>query len=1028
MPAERILGLDIGTASIGFALIDYDHDTHSGNIIRTGVRIFPETREGKTEVPLNHQRRTKRLIRRQVRRRKQRRRDLNELLALHKLLPAYGSTEWDEVMKKDPYELRVKGLSTKLEKYEIGRALYHLSKRRHFQGRECEIDEDPTEKEEKSTLKSRDNVVKKLERTGQTLGELLSNKDPNERKRNVQATREVVKKEFDRLIGKQASFYSREELNLVDLADQVKTIIFDQKPVFWRRNTLSKCKYEPTNSQLLCPSDSWLAHQKKMLENINNITIVGNDEHLNKEERSALIEAASGKDHLTWKAVRKVLAPFNEEIDIDELEFNLERGGLRKLPGNPIEKNLRKIFGKTWNEHHSRDKIRMEIHQELFECDYEDINKQRVVILRKETRNKNRKLLVQKLIKKYSIGQQEAQCLSKLEFKNGWEPFSIPVMRKFIAKLEEGHQMGALENSPHHSDWRQAAFPNRATVHSGSMKQLPSPRIEIERERLKSIRNPTVVRCQNELRKVVNNLLREYGRPDIIRIELARDLRNSKKKRLEIKKSNDRNAKIKEKAKEDLREKNVNPTPKAVEKWILWKECRCRCPYTGESIAFNELFGSNPLFDIEHIWPRSRWPEDSLANKTLCLNSANREKGNRTPYEFYGDEESKWSHFKRRVDKLLKKDDDDFGGMPYSKIKRLKQKEIPDDDFVNRQLVDTSYASREAIENLSRLYPPLEKNKRVYGVSGRATARLRRLWGLNSILDGTDHKTRNDHRHHAVDAFVVACIHPDRIQAILKDYYTIDHHQSKKKKLNPPWSGVRQELEKHIEKLVVSHKVTSKVSGALHEETIFGFTGKESIKEKNKVIKQYVVRKNIDSLSKTDRESIRDNHIRQLYSRATGEERHKLTLGKSKRKIRKVRLLKDIAESVLPMTTGFVKAGSNHHMAVYRNAIGKIEIDVVTLFEVAGRIKKRQPIIDKDKSNLQFLFSLSRNDSIEILGGEKKGIWIVKTLVAIGRIGLEKHYDAKGNQYRPFVKSLDEKFGFRKIGVDPIGIIRGSNS
>jgi CRISPR-associated endonuclease Csn1 len=130
----RIFGFDIGTTSIGFAVIDHDPARGRGNILRLGVRIFPEARDP-DGTPLNQQRRQKRMMRRQLRRRRIRRRTLNECLAGSGLLPAYGTDEWGKLMETEPLALRARGLSGRLAPYELGRALYHLAQHRHFKGR-----------------------------------------------------------------------------------------------------------------------------------------------------------------------------------------------------------------------------------------------------------------------------------------------------------------------------------------------------------------------------------------------------------------------------------------------------------------------------------------------------------------------------------------------------------------------------------------------------------------------------------------------------------------------------------------------------------------------------------------------------------------------------------------------------------------------------------------------------------------------------------------------------------------------------
>src|SRR5689334_7963893 len=124
----RIFGFDIGTTSVGSAVINYDPDRGRGEILRLGVRIFPEARDP-DGMPLNQSRRRKRLMRRQLRRRRQRRRALNDALAEAGLLPAYGTAEWQELMKSDPVALRARALSEPLGAYELGRALYHPAKR-----------------------------------------------------------------------------------------------------------------------------------------------------------------------------------------------------------------------------------------------------------------------------------------------------------------------------------------------------------------------------------------------------------------------------------------------------------------------------------------------------------------------------------------------------------------------------------------------------------------------------------------------------------------------------------------------------------------------------------------------------------------------------------------------------------------------------------------------------------------------------------------------------------------------------------
>ena len=626
-----------------------------------------------------------------------------------------------------------------------------------------------------------------------------------------------------------------------------------------------------------------------MLESINNIAIEGNNQQLNADEREALIEACSTTDGLTWAKVKKTLEPFFEkhgDLDVGRLKFNLEVGGLKKLPGNQIERELRKIFGSEWPTHPNKDSLRQTIFSYLFECDYRDVNNQRIEILRKEERELNRLNLVQKFKQKFEITDEQAKKLALITIKTGWEPYAAETLEAFLRKLKDGHKMGDLLNSEAFSEWRDKTFPNQIRVASKVFKELPSPKTREERERLKQIKNPTVVRTQNELRKVVNNIIRAYGKPDLIRVELARDLRNSKKRRKQIEDEIKRNSKHREEARKDLIKKGIpNPSKTDIQKWLLWKECHYICPYTGKTISFSALFGPNPTFEIEHIFPRSRWPDDSMVNKTLCASFENKEKGNRTPFEYLQDDEDRWAQLSNRLESMRKKGT--AHGMSNAKIRRFKQQDIPD-DFVNRQLVDTSYASLETVKSLERLWSAEENSKtvKVQAVKGRATSEMRHLWGLDGILSSDDVKTRDDHRHHAIDAFTIACIYPGSVAAILKGYYT-KKDEGMPSPLHSPWVSVRRELAERLEEITISHKVKKKASGSLHEETIFGATSNPTSVQPQS--NQYVTRKPLTKMTQGEKSSIRDNHVKRLVLESTSGSDSVIKIGDSRRVVEKAR-------------------------------------------------------------------------------------------------------------------------------------------
>ena len=247
---QLIFGIDVGTTSIGFAVVDHDVELATGKIRRLGVRIFPEARDPKG-VPLNQERRQARLRRRQLRRRRERRRLLGDQLNQAGLLPSRGTSDWDEAMKCNPYELRRRAFEGEvLSPHEVGRAIYHLAQRRHFRGRDLDevsdtADEVTDDADARKATSAREQTVQALRREGKTLGAWLAARGPHERKRGEHATRDIIEDEFETVW-----------MPLVPepLRSSVRDAIFVQRPVFWRLNTLGKCRFVP--GARLCPKGS----------------------------------------------------------------------------------------------------------------------------------------------------------------------------------------------------------------------------------------------------------------------------------------------------------------------------------------------------------------------------------------------------------------------------------------------------------------------------------------------------------------------------------------------------------------------------------------------------------------------------------------------------------------------------------------------------------------------------------------------------------------------------------------------------
>jgi CRISPR-associated endonuclease Csn1 len=747
---------------------------------------------------------------------------------------------------------------------------------------------------------------------------------------------------------------------------------------------------------------------------------------------------------MSWGAARKALAPLlgGEE---KKLKFNLEAGGERELLGNPLEAKLSAIFGKDWEDHPRKQAIRDTVPACLWAADYGVAGTQRVVIRPASERKALRAQASQAFVADLDVTEEQAQALCDLTLPSGWEPYSIEALRAILPQLEAGVRFGTLINSrePEWENWRAATFPNREQPTGELYDRLPSPAVKDERERLKAVRNPTVVRVQNELRKVVNTLIDLFGKPDLIRVEVARDIGRSKRDREEVQAFQRRQELQRRKAEQNLTENHiVNPSNDDIEKWLLWKECGERCPYSGDAIGFADLFGELPKFEVEHIWPCSRSFDDSFANKTLCRRDLNLKKGDKTPFEAFGADDDHWGRIVKWIDGITASKGKP--GMPRKKVRRFLAREMPD-DFANRQLTDTSYAARQAVGSLKRLWPDLGPDApvKVQAVTGRATAQLRRLWGLNKVLADDGEKTRADHRHHAVDALAVACIHPGMTQRLAR-YWQGRESGARSPEMSPPWPSLRQDAQAAVARIVVSHRVRKKVSGPLHKETVYGDTGCDVMSGKvayRALAYRVPIAKITPAILLADdladaRTIVRDGGVRRALrdhlARFGGDAKKAFaeapTLGPDGPAIHSVRLLtKQQADLLAPVANGFADLGNNHHVAIYCLADGSTDFEIVGLFEAARRIARREPVVCRDRGDgSTFLMSLSQGDTLEFPEGDHKGFRVVQSVWSSGVVETRAHIDAtkdKDAVWRPNANSLI-KMGARKISVDPIGRVR----
>lgn len=717
-----------------------------------------------------------------------------------------------------------------------------------------------------------------------------------------------------------------------------------------------------------------------------------NGKKISQEEKAKLIEQLLSFDKIEFKKLRKAIGKESAEF-----KFNYKDDD--KIVGTHTISNLsnKKFFGKKWFEF--SEKEQEDIWHVLYFFD-------------------SKSNLKEYAVENWSFTEEQAVAISKFNVKDGYASLSRKAIGNILPFLQQEYTydvavvMGGIKNT-FGDKWQNDTVENnqkqldlidnvegivRSKISGGfidTIKDLLRKEFQFSDKQLKklyhhsatidvtalleklpvgaaadkeiqSIRNPIVITALFELRKLVNELIEEHGQLDEIKVEMARDLKISKSQRNKIRRDQKRLERENDRVKSEV-EKYTRVSHDNILKFKLWEECKQTCPYTGVAIPVSKLFTGE--VQIEHIHPWSRSLNDSFNNKTLCYADENRRKGDKTPFEFYGNDELDWIARKERALKLFS-DTKEYPNA-YQKFKRFVQQKF-DDDFSSRQLNDTRFISKEASSYLAQVC------KKVNVSPGQMTANLRQKWGLNTVLNDENAKTREDHRHHAIDALVMACGKTSYLQELSKwNRYNRNYDL---KDFPMPWETFRFDAEKAVDKILISHKRISNditirytkvekngktymnkgvaARGQLHKETVFGkrnFNGDEA----------FHVRKSIDSLTTEKQlEKVVDEIIRKLIHKRiqelggfvkgaipanaffivdeNGLKQPQIFLPNkngSPVPILKIRMKENFsgAEKLKDNVNQWVNPRNNHHVLIYKDEKGNLKEEVVTFWTVVER-------------------------------------------------------------------------------------------
>ena len=933
------LGFDIGSKSIGWALVN---GGKKKAIVDIGVRVFPEGVDRDTkglEKSKNATHREARGARRIRYRRNLRRDQLVKTLRETGLLPESDRDLRKLLSEKEPYKIRARGLDEKLEPYEFGRALFHLNQRRGFKSNR----KTGKAKEDGVVMKGASELQKAIdEKRCRTLGEYFASINPEENRIREQYTfRQMYEEEFDKLWQKQSEHYP--DILTDELWKKIRDeIIFYQRPLKPTDDLIGECDLEAGERR--CPRGDWFARRFRILQDVNNLKIHspdGTERGLEDDERRIILKELDAHEKVKFSSLRKKLGLLETQEFNAEYEIN-EKGKKRdKLKGDEFGTSMRskKIFGpNVWDSMDEQEKIKL--NEWMVELDDDE--------------------LVEKLVSEYSFGDEQVERVLKISLSQRYMSFSRKAIQKLLPLMDEGRRTDeALAD----------VYPdrNKKSVEEKAKLDLPE-----------DLRNPIVNKALFEVRKVVNAIVREYGRASKIKIEMARDVKGNARERRELQFKMWENKKRNEQARKRLIEDmNIrNPSRDDAIKYNLWEECGHTCVYTGKNISQSALFGPNPEFQIEHILPYDRSLDDSYMNKTLCEVQENIQvKGNKTPYEAYNGNPEKYEDIKQRI-KIL----------PWPKRRKFLQKQIDLDEAIQRELNDTRYICREVVKYLKQICG------NVQGTRGKVTSELRHQWGLNNILDltGSGMKNRDDHRHHAIDAAVAAVTKNEHLRRLAKSKYSVGDVG-----FEQPWPDFREELEEKVKHINVSHRPCRKISGRLHDETNYGPTGLKD--EKGQDI--FVYRKKLEDLTLSMVTKIVDPVVREIVCGRLrkyniepdkGEKIPKevwneplyMKTTKSNKKvcIKKVRI-RDVFNNMIYLNdklgTAYraVAPGSNHHIEIfeYTDKKGKSKRDgrVITMFEAVRRNRDGEPVIKRDYGDgKRFVCSLSINEIFMLDAGD----------------------------------------------------------
>ncbi|SSC07859.1 type II CRISPR RNA-guided endonuclease Cas9 [bacterium endosymbiont of Bathymodiolus sp. 5 South] len=877
----KILGVDLGVASVGWALVDDENN----EIIDSGVRIFTQSinKDGKTLAAV---RREFRGSRRALSRKKQRLIQLKKLFISNKLLSKSEFMHlFNSEKRLDIWQLRAKGLERQLDNKEWARVLYHIAKRRAYQSNRKAEESGNTDK--KKVLSAIKTNQEKMEQGGyQTIGEMIysETKHPSSGRvrRNKKdnytwsVSRIFLRKEIDVLFEKQAELGN--QFTTDELKQKYKQIVFTQRPIQFKADLVGKCTFE--QDKYRGAKNCFSAEKSVLLNKINNTDLI--DENTGEIKRLFEFSALDKLLDIFYKTKEVKYATLRKQLEISgnfefkqldyhqnfeyktnikakivdfyKLEDWLTPEQKEKLEKQVLDDKKEKfkrykyssirsilslqdsqkfkgvkydtkvedtVFGKL-NGYHS---IKKELNQKVFDLLFTKkikFNKIAEIITYQKDDESATQDLKEQVFKNLDLDEiainEAIDGLLNISF-SGFNNLSVQALDKIIPHQEEGlkYHNAIKEVYEHHSHFKNT-----------NPQQYLRP---LNKKENYQITNPTIKRVFSQFRKVLNAVIRKHGSFDVMHIEMARELKNSKKRKFEIvtgqKEYQQEKAEIKAQFLENFHHEG---TGRELLKFRLYEQQHGKCIYSRQAIEIDRLL-EDGYVEIDHILPWSRTFDNSLNNKVLCLKVENQNKADQTPFEYLANGEknnSEWQEYKNYINSFVNIKQAKRNKLLNTNLPKRRGNDLTDNDienpesgFLARNLNDTAYASKFIKNFVERNLAFLENSEikqKVKTRNGALTSQLRYNWGVKE-------KNRGNNLHHAEDAIILAFSTQGEVQRMSTisanredfKYQTTDERLVK---FTPPFVNFKNALDQSINDIFVSFAPRRKVAGAAHKATI----------------------------------------------------------------------------------------------------------------------------------------------------------------------------------------------------------------